>query len=314
MAAAHVVLLGASGISWQGGGLRQTTDALTWGLDRIDQRASRLDRAYRYGQTGAGVSVYIIDTGVRAAHEDFGGRVISAGDFCAMDAAGNPASEDSSDRDSGKGHGTINASLAAGKRSGSAKAATVVALRAMCAGGLANAVTWVTAHGRRPGVVNISACCSEAVSPGLRNAVLAGVSAGFSFTLSAGCSSEGVDATWGPEVAAATLVTASSNARDEASGRPYGSSLALFAPAVRVGGALKGSNRAFGDYGQVSENCADSHSAPYVAGIVARYLERHPAATPAEVRRVLVAEATPDALSGVRAGTPNRLAYSGFLD
>lgn len=293
---------------------QQTTDAGTWGLDRIDQTGPALDRAYRYQQTGAGVSIYVIDTGVRSSHEDFGGRVVSVGDFCSVDANGDARSSDSSDRDSGKGHGTINASLAAGATSGVAKGATVVALRTLCDGAVANAVKWVLAHGRRPSVVNISFCCSEATSPGLRTAILDGVAAGFTFTLSAGCAANGVDGTWGTEVASQTLVTASSNVRDEASGRPYGSSLALFAPAVRVTGALKASDTAYGDYGQVADNCADSHAAPHVAGIAARYLELHPTATPATVRQDLISHATTGALSGVHAGTPNRLAYSGFLD
>jgi hypothetical protein len=162
--------------------------------------------------------------------------------------------------------------------------------------------------------VNISFCCSEATSAGLRGAILDGVSTGFTFTLSAGCSAAGVAATWGAEVADRTLVAASTNVRDEASRRPYGSGLALFAPAVRVFGALKASDTAYGDYGQVAENCADSHAAPHVAGLAARYLERYPTASPDTVRSALISHATTGALSGVRAGTPNRLAYSGFLD
>ena len=47
-----------------------------WGLDRIDQRLRTPDANYTYNGTGTGVKVYIIDSGIRASHTDFGGRVI----------------------------------------------------------------------------------------------------------------------------------------------------------------------------------------------------------------------------------------------
>ena len=53
----------------------------TWGLDRIDQRDLPLNNTYTYNQTGAGVNAYIIDTGMRATHQEFSGRVGNGADF-----------------------------------------------------------------------------------------------------------------------------------------------------------------------------------------------------------------------------------------
>ncbi|HTH04466.1 MAG TPA: hypothetical protein VL916_01300, partial [Ilumatobacteraceae bacterium] len=46
----------------------------SWGLDRIDQQNLPLSSSYSYPSTGAGVTVYVLDSGV-ANHPDFGGRV-----------------------------------------------------------------------------------------------------------------------------------------------------------------------------------------------------------------------------------------------
>jgi subtilisin family serine protease len=52
------------------------------GLDRIDQVALPLSGTYSSTATGAGVNAYIIDTGIRTTHSEFGGR--ATGDFTAI--------------------------------------------------------------------------------------------------------------------------------------------------------------------------------------------------------------------------------------
>jgi len=56
-----------------------------WGLDRIDQRALPLSGTYTYTSTGAGVHVYLIDTGIWTAHSEFEGRANNVYDFAGGD-------------------------------------------------------------------------------------------------------------------------------------------------------------------------------------------------------------------------------------
>ena len=40
----------------------------------MDQRALPLSKSHTYTATGSGVTAYVLDTGVRTSHADFGGR------------------------------------------------------------------------------------------------------------------------------------------------------------------------------------------------------------------------------------------------
>lgn len=306
----------------------------SWGLDRIDQRSPAPDGAYHYAYTGAGVTIYVIDTGVLETHDDFVGRIQTKGDFCRVDANGSPTSMETHDLDVGPGsflgHGTHNASLAAGTTYGVAKGASIVALRAQCLVdgkdnvmddeiAATNAVKWIRAHGSRPAVINLSfawtdSSTSRTVNGNLQNELVGAIDDRFVVTLSAGCASGGrasVNDHWGPTLSSRALVVAGTDSSDRASSIAYGSGLALFAPAVgiKAAGILTHDN----EY-TAPNQCVDSYAAPHVAGIAALFLQMHPDWAPSDVRRAIVGSATAGVLSNVTGGgTPNLLAYAPAL-
>ena len=123
------VRLVRSGAVSIGSGVDQTAVAanqIPWNLDRIDQRTNVLDNKYDPAGDGSNVDIYILDTGVRLTHEEFGGRAHYAG-FDAVDAltGSNMLGTDCD------GHGTHCAGIAAGRTYGVAKNASIYNLRVL---------------------------------------------------------------------------------------------------------------------------------------------------------------------------------------
>ena len=276
-----------------------------WALDRIDQRQLPLDNRPTARAGGSGVTLYVIDTGVRTAHPEFEDRARSVGDFM----AGSPGGADADDCAAPDGHGTLNASLAAGATFGVAPKAAIRGLRA--AGGPAcdgdvhavvRAVDWVTAHGQRPAVVNIS---FRFASTELNAAIHRSVSAGFLYTLSAGTAGD-VTSYWGTTLPEETVIVAGTDDNDTAMQERYGPALTMFAPGVSVTGAgLRDGGTGFTP---TREQSGDSYAAPIAAGVALLYLERHPAAMPRVVRQALIDAATAGVVKNPGA-SPNRLLH-----
>ena len=125
----------------------------TWGLDRIDQRARPLSTTYQYDQTGAGIDAYMIDTGIRFAHTEFGGRAVTGYDAITI---GGTAAD-------GNGHGTHTAGTVGGATYGVAKAVRLIAVRVLDNSGSGSysqviaGIDWVTGnHTTTPAVANMS--------------------------------------------------------------------------------------------------------------------------------------------------------------
>ncbi|UOZ10780.1 S8 family peptidase [Amycolatopsis sp. WQ 127309] len=291
LAAVAIVLAGQAPAA-AAGGVQQ--DPPSWGLDRIDQRTG-LDHAYRYGDDAAGVTIYVIDSGVDAQHPDFQGRVAPGRDFLA-------GGTDTTDTN---GHGTRLAGIAAGQAYGVAKGAQIVPVRVLDKDGggateqIIAGLDWVAQNARQPAVAVLGI---GGVPNDQLDAAVKRLSTVLPIAVPAG--SETADASgFSPgRVTEALTVGAVDDQDHPDKASNFGQDVDLYAPGVAVPSPIAGGTTAGPESGT-------SVAAAFAAGAAAIYLAQHPGSTPAQVDRALVQAATPDALKDVPAGTANRLLY-----
>ncbi|MEU6990215.1 S8 family peptidase [Streptomyces sp. NPDC046465] len=274
-----------------------------WGLDRIDQRRLPLSTTYTYRTTAPRVSVYVIDTGLRTTHAEFGGRASVGTDTVGDGQKGNDCN----------GHGTHVGGIAAGKTYGVAKQARLVAVRVLdCQGsgttsGVVAGVDWVTANATRPAVANMS--LGGSASEVLDGAVRGSIRSGVTYTVSAGSSGQagGACGTSPSRVAETISVGASDRGDRRAPSSNHGDCVSLFAPGVQIPSAWQDSDTA------VATLSGTSMATAHTAGAAALHLGFRPADTPAQVKRGLVDHATTGVLQGSPPVAPDRLLYTLYL-
>jgi subtilisin family serine protease len=159
--------------------MTDTQAAPVWGLDRIDQAALPLSKTYTY-RSAANVTAYVLDTGIRTSHSEFGGRASDGWDFIDKDATAQDCN----------GHGTHVAGTVGGKTYGVAKDVKLVGVRVLdCRGSgsysaIIAGIDWVTAHAVKPAVANLS--LGGGVSSALNAAVTKSIAAGVTYAVAAG--------------------------------------------------------------------------------------------------------------------------------
>jgi subtilisin family serine protease len=277
----------------------QTMDANgdPWGLDRIDQRALPLSGTYTYTATGAGVHVYIIDSGIWTMHPEFEGRADNVWDVMGLDG------EDCN------GHGTHVAGIVGAATYGVAKKVFLHGVRFFfyCQGlGFTSdeiaAVDWVTANHVNPAVANIS---PVVVRDSALNAAVTGLwNSGVFVAVAAG--NQTADACqYSPASATGSFgVAASAKTDSVATFANFGSCVKAYAPGVNILSTWLLNTT------MTMSGC--SMAAPHVAGVAALYKATFGDAPPDTIAKWIVTNATVGAIAGVPSGTPNLLLFTSF--
>ena len=281
----------------------------TWGLDRLDQREQKLDRAYSYTATGNGVNVYIMDSGIRYSHDEFEGRASLGVDLVLLYPeeeydVNDPDLEPGNDCN---GHGTHVAGTVGGNLYGVAKEVNLVSVRVFSCRGFTSysriiqGVEWITENAVKPAVVNMSigGPAYEPLDTAIENSIITGIN----YAIAAG-NGNSYACGYSPARTPSALTIGASMINNERAGfSNFGDCLDIYAPGYQITSA------SHLDDISVRQASGTSMAAPHIAGLAALYLEKYPEITPEVLHAEIIKNSTPNAITNVPSGTTS-LAHS----
>ena len=281
-------------------GLADVQQNATWGLDRIDQRGMPYDGNYNFTATGAGVTAYVIDSGINSSNTEFTGRILN----------GFTAINDGRGTEDCLGHGTHVSGTIGGTVYGVAKQVRIVPVRVFdCAGSSTTSIVvagidWmINNHAAgAPAVANMS--LGGVANSTMNTAVAKAVNDGVTMVVAAG--NDNGDACLKSPASEPTAITvgATTSSDARASFSNWGACVDVFAPGSSIRSAYIGSSTA------TATMSGTSMATPHVAGVAALYLQNNTTATPAAVATAILGAATRNVVTNAGTGSPTSLIYS----
>lgn len=262
---------------------------------------------------GEGVSIYILDTGVRSTHQDFGSRASPKVDFTTSDS-GDECNGDLNCAADRQGHGTHCAGSAGGSSFGVASKATLYGVKVLGdsgGGGLAGilgSIDYIATNEARPAIGSMSL---GGPCPGgfcgllsvVKEAVEAAVQAGVTIVV-AGGNSNSDSCGFMPAFVPTAITVGSTDSLDARSYfSNFGKCTDIWAPGSAITSASHEDDTGSKTFSGTSMAC------PHVAGGAALVLETHPKFSSEQVIEKLLANGAQNYITDLKWDDVNTLLY-----